>query len=323
MRWSIAIVACVACGGGTSGGGISLADFRKQQFAAYCEHYVTCGLFPDQGSCTSFLQLHADDPSQQAAINAGKLGYDGTKAQQCLDAIVAGPCDQTQMAARVSAPACNEIFIGKVKQGQACEFDEECASGSCLIPGCNNACCPGQCGPSVQPAQIGASCAAVACVDTAYCDQTLTCRALVTQGGTCVDSSWCDFGLGCTGVSTGSGTCNPLPATGSPCPDQECASIGDVCNAQKICAAMGLPGAPCTGNGDCSYYYQCDTTMHCAAYPTVGQACTTLCSDGSWCMTSTCAAPQANGAACGTANQCASDYCDGMTSQCADLPACI
>lgn len=324
MRWSIAIVACVACGGGGSGGGgISLADFAAQALAARCEAQVRCGLWADQASCVASGQA-VEDPSLPAAVSAGKLAFDGVKAQQCFDAVAAVSCDQTDITERVEAAPCKQMFVGKVKQGAACEFDFECASGVCLIPGCNNACCPGQCGPPEQPAQVGASCANVACVDNAYCDQTLTCRALVAQGGACMDSTWCDFGLGCTGTSGGGmGTCNPLPATGAPCPDLQCASIGDICNAQKTCVAAGLPSAPCTGSGECSSNYQCDATNHCAPYPSVGQACSLACSGDAFCMTGTCAARLANGATCGGSNQCASAYCDQTSGQCADLPTCI
>lgn len=324
MRWSIAIVACVACGGSSgSTGGSSLADYAADALAARCQVQVRCGLFADQASCTIHYRAPAD-PNLQAAVSAGKLAYDGVKAQQCFDAIAAVSCDATDMSERVEPAACKQIFTGKVQQGAACAFDDECASGVCLIPGCNNACCPGQCGPAEPPAQIGASCANVMCVDNAYCDLTQTCRALVAQGGACMDSSWCNFGLGCTGTTGGGmGTCNPLPATGAPCPDQQCASIGDVCNAQQMCAVDGLPGAPCIGSGECSPFYQCDATNHCAPYPTLGQACTTVCSDDSWCMNGTCTAPLANGMTCATQDQCASDFCDNTTGKCADLPMCI
>jgi hypothetical protein len=325
----LVIAALVAACGSSSGGSVPLAEYAQSAAEARCKAAVRCGLFPDLATCLAYFPV-PDDPSPAAAVAANKTVYAGDKAKQCFDAIANASCDSTQQSEREEPTACAKIFTGKVAMGGACTGDFECQSGSCLLPAsCTTACCMGQCGPAMPPAAIGTSCANVDCVSGAFCDATLTCRALLSKGATCSDPAQCAYGLGCPGVTpTTSGTCEPLPAVGQPCPAGLCADIGATCDVTGTCIAMGLTGAPCTVDLECSIYYHCDTTaMQCAAYPTLGMACTTMCSDGSWCNTTTgkCAAPQVNGQPCNRNEQCASVYCDTtmLTASCADIPVCI
>ena len=297
-------------------GGISAADYAAQEAAAFCDYEVRCGLFADQTSCVSYGVIYVD-PGFLTLVESGKVNYDGAAAQSCLDALSTVPCDQTQMAARVTPTACTEIVIGTVAMSGTCEQNAECESAACVLPDCGSACCTGSCGAAQAPAGTGEPCVTRACDVGLTCNETMgTCAPLGGSGAGCMLDDDCAYGLGCPG-----GECAPLPAIGDPCPNGECADLGAVCNAQKLCVMVGLPGAPCASALDCSPYAACNGTT-CVAQPTVGQPCTSACSDGSYCGSGTCVARGGSGAACITGAQCASRYC-GSDGACADAPVCI
>lgn len=332
MRCKLVLAMILAACGGGAGPSIALADYPQAEIDSYCTYNVRCGLYPDAATCAQYAVAPAD-PNPAAAVAANKMSYSGTNAKQCLDAIAAASCDQTQKSAREPASSCAKIFSGKAADNAACAFDDECQSRNCQLPQCTMACCTGTCGPTIANAQIGASCATADCVSGAFCDDTTTCRALLAQGASCASPDQCQYGLGCVGLTPGSpGMCGPLPQIGEACPDGNCADVGAVCNTSGMCAPVGLPGDACMVDFDCSSVFHCDTTMNkCAPYPTLNQPCTALCSGGAWCnipagqMTGTCAAAKANGQACSSSNECMSLYCDqsGTTPMCGDIPVCI
>jgi hypothetical protein len=282
----------VACGGS-----IDLADYPGSAVDARCQYLARCGLFPDVASCQAYYaHVVLQNPSVQAAVDGGKLGYDGEAAKDCLDALSSASCDRT--FSNVS-DACDQIFTGKVPDSGACAFDTECVSGNFNVSDCTMACCPGTCVPARPIPGIGQACT-FECVDGAYCAPDNTCHAVVPEGASCDNQLACDQGLYCAGVtSTTSGTCTKLPATGQPCTER-CANIGDRCAG--TCIPVGLPGDSCTTASDCSFYYICDATMHCADRPMDP------------------AMP--NGSMCTSSTQCTSHYC-GNDGLCADVPLCI
>jgi hypothetical protein len=328
----VAFAVVVAACGDNSVPSIPLGDVQEASREAACTYEVKCGLFPDVDTCVAYTMSLAD-PNPQAALAAKRLSYSGSNAKQCFDALAAASCDQTQKSARVQPTSCKNIFGGKQAEGQPCAFDDECQTHRCLLPNvCTMACCQATCGAAVAAAQIGQSCASVACVDDAFCDETSTCRALVGNGGACASPDECQYGLGCVGVSPATqGTCAVVPAVGQPCPDGICADIGAVCDPSGTCVALGLPGAPCTLDLDCAPAFHCDSTNYCNPYPTLGMTCTTSCAAGSWCdvpvgqTAGTCTAPLANGQPCQLGAQCASQFCDqgAAPPACADVPVCI
>jgi hypothetical protein len=321
MLRTVGVVGIFAIACGHDGGGISATDYAGQEAAAFCDYEVRCGLFANQTSCISYGAIYVD-PSFSMLVDSGKVTFDGNAAQACLDALSTVPCDQTQMAARVTPSACNDIVTGTVAMSGTCEQNAECQSDACVLPDCGSACCTGSCGAAQAPAGSGEPCVTRACDVGLACSETSqTCVPLGGSGAGCMLTEDCSYGLGCVG-----GECATLPAIGDPCPDGECADLGAVCNAQATCVMVGLPGAPCATAEDCSPFAACNGTT-CVALPTVGQPCATACSDGSYCTgndgsgSGTCIAPAGNGAACTRGPQCASHYCG--SGGCEAAPVCI
>jgi hypothetical protein len=285
------LVFVVACGG------VDLGDYNETALDSQCDYLVKCGLFSNKASCEkTFGELALDNPSIQAAVDAGKLTYDGDAAEDCFDGIESSSC--TRDAELISA--CDKIFKGTVPDGGACAFDGECVSDNCNLTDCTMACCPGTCAPARPVPAIGQQCS-FDCVEGAYCGSDSTCQATLPKGAACDDAFACDRGLYCAGTTgTTAGTCSVLPNTGQPC-TTTCAAIGDRCNA-GTCTAVGLLGDACTADQDCSFFYDCDETMHCAeeVEPT----------------------RMPNGSPCDSSTDCQSHYC-GNDGMCSDVPLCI
>jgi hypothetical protein len=271
--------------------------------------------------------VNAALPRYQAAITMGTLSYDGTFAQDCLDAIHASGC--AAITGR-TPDACNALFTGHVAAGGACAIDEECAGDAyCLA----DAACPGTCqafgGPGASctrdqacqqglqcsngncqtPGGVGASCQGMTGVD---CNGGLICQGgTATQAGTCAATSTvfgaasgaacnvqmqqlCSTGISCIVMSATSQTCGPDNlASGAAChlsaPDQ--CQPGFYCHGATVMAAGT-----------------------CMALPAAGQPCATVpfgasCADGSVCDSMMCVAVQANGGACPVDDDCFGGRC--------------
>jgi hypothetical protein len=326
-RWiALALLAAAGCDDEPS---IALADLRAESLHARCEHLSGCGLFASADACAAFFRV-PDEAELHAAVAAGKIRYDGVKALACQTAIAALTCDASSRDARVMT-ACDGVFTGKVRDGEACGFDGECASGRCDEGACPmDTCCPGACLSTETRAAAGATCETDAgCLTDAFCGKDKLCHALAKVGQTCARDVECDFGLGCIGASdTMDGNCRALPLLGASCPYLRCAEIGAFCDSTQTCATYRLPGAACTGDTECSPFAYCDMTAgRCAATPTLGMPCQGFCAGEAYCdlATNMCAAPLENPRPCTSDNQCASQFCDEgvVFDQCADRPVCL
>jgi hypothetical protein len=325
-----------ACGGddGFGLGNVPIDGIGDAFEGALCHHAAMCNLFPDEATCrqANLGFAFAIDPSLVAAIEAGKVRYDGNAVGDCYEAYGNASCDRTDLDGRTLSGACAGAISGTVDAGGQCAIDEECISQTCDVPQCPDACCQGTCTGSTPPGQqlpIGATCQSTQdCATNGFCDQTTkACTALKLAGATCSSLTDCAYGLGCAGTPR---TCKPLPAVGEACPDMMCRDEGTFCDpATMLCANVGLPGDPCTAttSQSCSTYYTCDpATMQCARGPGLGEACTPArrCFDGgTYCKAGTCAQLEPKGATCMNDGDCANNYCEPMLNVCADEPICI
>lgn len=342
MRTLVIATIVVTCCGGCGGGSVALDDYATATLGAYCSHLATCGAIESVDACrkinTGFdftingldLRLTA---SRRAAIDEGKLSYDGENAKRCLDALGATRgCDPTIELSRVRPDECIEIFNGRLHGDEPCALDDECISRQCEVPACEDACCAGACVGDTPPvrAQLGEACDVAQCDNGLFCDEgTATCVALKSQGGFCVSIAECQFGLYCNQAGECVGN---LPTLGEAC-SGPCRDEGTQCsNTSRTCVKVGLIGAACDMSSDCAPFYVCDASKHCGAGAPIGAACSVSdrCADvGAFCdipggeVMGTCAPLKANGEICDAGTACQSGACDTTARQCIPEPVCI
>jgi hypothetical protein len=331
QRLALVLVFASACGTGS----VDFADYVAAYRHSQCDFLARCGEVADANVCFNSnlgFTLHIG-PSYQAAIDMGKVHYDGAKAKDCFDQFANRSCDVTSASYRVTPAVCNEAVQGTIGDTGVCGLGAECKSFNCNIPACSMACCTGACVGDARATDIaiGQSCLTGSCVAGARCDfNTNVCVALKVAGDTCTSGSECGYNLGCTGTPR---VCGVLPKLGEACPGGSCRDAGTTCSGTpQTCVKVGLVGAACNVSSDCSSLYRCDGTKHCAAGIATGQTCTVAdrCADYSaFCeittgTSGTCLLPKADGSSCSSNSQCQSYNCD-MTAPrvCAVAPVCI
>jgi hypothetical protein len=253
-------------------------------------------------------------------IDDGLTTYDATKADACTAFLQALPCQglvSTTSIGPFEFPIpdsdCEGVLVGTGVSsigegtGTACRRSTQCASGYCTtrtFPGQ----CPGVC--EDRKAE-GIQCThPQQCANGLTCVQG-TCSARGTTGTDCFMDETCAADLRCLDF-----TCQPMLNDGQSCAfDLQCKAEARCFNntCQPI---VGLNG-PCTEAiapnmpTVCGQGYWCNSDT-CAAWPTVGQSCTDSpgCTGG-YCDLSgnepTCAAYLATGDTCTSKFQCASE----------------
>jgi hypothetical protein len=336
-----------AGGDAVRGSGIPLAELPPKLARAFCTAYESCygavlQLFLGGADCVSLTEQRIRNgtfPMLQGEIDQGKMRYDGTQAQACLDSIAARGC--AQMLQRDS-PECLAGLDGTTPLGGSCSLDEEC-QGKALCRSAGGV-CPGQCAPLLVAGQ--------ACGKDGDCQDGLVCSA---ETKLCVvpvgDGQACDYGappcvpgLLCMGKDDDkktSGTCvSPASALagveGGACD----ATRGQLCQPGLACVALdivsvapvtiawqcmrvgsyvpggdckpGFPDACATGN-----YCKTDAVLRplvgtCTPLPAAGAACgpgLLRCQPGAVCVAGICQNLVANGVSCTGDAMCLSEYC--------------
>ena len=136
----------------------------------------------------------------EASERQGRVNYDGTKVQACIDYLKApdtkcGDLDTTNHLSGVAA--CSSFLEPMVEVGGACTLDFECKDGFCDKTG-------------VAAGADG------------------TCRALGQSGDSCANMGRCASGLTCDGADT---TCKMAPPPAGP--------PADACFYSSACNAAG------------------------------------------------------------------------------------
>ncbi len=237
-------------GGKTDGGNtaLTLSQFATQANAKACPLVGKCA-FNEANYLVQACkdgQLVFNGAAVQTAISAGRLAYDASHAQACLDAIAAATCNGSGITYVIAD--CRATLRGTVASGGACDsalLDLECAHGMC--------------GPSADPN-------APVCAST--CTPYLVFGTDCTAGGTCDPTQ----GLACV-----NGKCHaPLDL------DEPCANAGD-CKLGLSCVnkkcVRPIAGTPCD-----SFANDCAPGFYCPA-PDVdaGSACVAQIAQGGSC----------------------------------------
>ncbi|MBO6934225.1 MAG: hypothetical protein JJ863_04600 [Deltaproteobacteria bacterium] len=338
----------VGCGDDNGGGGVSLEDAPAAVAESFCNPVEAClgdltSLFLGGQACTDVFEpaiTNGSAPLWQASIDAGRLAYDGSKLDDCIEAASALGCDALE--ARDIA-ACDEAFEGLVEPGGACVAEVDCAGEAYCA---SDAACPGVC---TLRAGGGESCTSnEGCVSGLICGSG-TCVMPAGDGESCGGSSAieCEAGLLCTGeTDTDPGTCKAFSAVfteavGAPCNLVD--GLDPLCQEGLSCvvedfdfATMEVTqtcAAPSSSGGACNLGFPevCPTGEYCnanpmagmfdgtcVALPAAGETCRDVgdglgqpCAPAHACVSGTCRALQANGASCTSAGECYSGNCEG------------
>jgi len=344
------------CGG--SDKSIPLDELPPQLAQALCTAYENCygpifALFLNGTDCVAVTEQRIRNgtfPMLQGEIDQGKMVYDATKAQACLDSLSTRTC--AQMLERDS-DACLAALDGAVALGGACTLDEDC-QGKALCKSANGI-CPGQCLPLLV---AGQPCAKDdECQDGLQCsNETRLCVQPVGEGQSCeYGSPPCGPGLLCLGKDDANltpGVCkNPAEALSGQAGGACDVTAGQLCQSGQSCVAdsytvltgvvdwlcvttgsyaaagackPGFPDACASGN-----YCQTGTGLlalsgTCTPIPAGGQACGTgmsQCQPGAVCVSGLCQNLAANGVACTGDAMCYSEYC-GPSGGCETKTSC-
>jgi hypothetical protein len=283
MQTRALVLAAVLAG---CGGSIAVEDVLLEVERAECSWFTRCHLLGTQSPCPAD-EFSVSPDLVVVSVQAGRLGYDGNGAADCVDGIRSASCDRFAFDATVGR--CDrQSFQGLVPVGGTCFFEEECADhGGCgnRPVGCNPGimCCAGTCGAArAVDIPVGSSCASGACVEGAYCAQPAqVCTAASdVEGMPCTSGPQCAFPLRCL-FDPGSTTvqhCQRPVGDGGACDP----SVPDICQL---------------------VYETCDTASRtCRPRPGLNQACTVACIDGLECLNSVCVPRGEVGAPCGGAN---------------------
>jgi hypothetical protein len=195
---AFAVGLSAGCGGGASGGSVSLDSLPAAYSKAVCDQNFKCALPEDIGETTKqdcLDQLNGGltlfVPEMRKSIQKGRSSYDAGKAGACISGLSSLTCEQWRTG--LAQPAgCGEMFVPKVAVGGACLNDSECIGGTC--DGASSLEDPpveGTCKAEVVIAH-GAACAiGDTCPDGDYCDGT--CKSQKTGGSPCTTSDECGY----------------------------------------------------------------------------------------------------------------------------------
>ncbi len=156
--WSaVALLAAVACGGGTKSdsgastgsGPIAFEDLPAEYARTVCRILDDCdatfsAYYPYGDDCEPYLRAMYQavfNDAYAAAVEEGRIAYHGDLARACLNQAVTMLCDAPSSE---GPEECEAMYEGLVPTGGACTRGEECQGEAfCRI----DAACPGLCAP--------------------------------------------------------------------------------------------------------------------------------------------------------------------------------
>ncbi len=257
-----------------------------------------------------------ESPSGGQACGSQVCRKPAATGQSCANGGFCGPDDYCVFE-RDTATSMEISVCEAGTAGRPCDGGEDCDPGLFCNGGRDDGSAAGTCTGSKPAGSI--------CSDDRECQGELMCVGeTASSTGICRDvrvaGAACDGIFGCfghqycDGPSGGPGTCRPVPGVGAPCG----IALGRPwCGATLACDGgscqpAGAAGATCTRSSDgvfASDPNACSTGLHCTTEITMT-------------ATGTCEAPLADGAPCGSDDNCAAGYCDQASRRCGPVPLC-
>ena len=284
------------------------ARFADRVVDAMCAATIECfghdPIAPIAGDCVMRAhELVWEEPGSP-------VRFDPARAEACIAALEADPCD----IAETWAHGCAGALSGTLPAGTACTHDLECAGdATCAGPA-------GECPRCTPRAAQGERCEVARCgagLGCALSSERSVCETLGAEGDDCVVHP-CGRTLFC---DTSSLRCAPVVEVG---PGEVC-GLGTECaqglrcmfdGATQRCVEPVALGAPCYAAliDPCIEGAYCSgaTEGTCELLPRLGEACGrgALCAGGLLCRGGECSLASLLGQACTEAADCASYACE-------------
>ncbi len=342
-----------ACGGDSSefqAMGVPIEEVPAKYAAALCEAYSACLgplaeiYLPGEDCAVRTTDVIEDGfGSIQAAVDAKRVKYDGTKVEACIAELEARSCDALLER---DSEACGAVLVGTIADGEDCSQNEECEGDAyCSF----DVSCPGTCSPLET---TGGACRADSnCASGLVCSETTErCVTPAGPGDLCGGAEpECEPGYFCKGADNDAGTsgnCRGHDEVFAAGAGDACDILqNDFCDSDLSCAidAVTLQGAieaSCTaqvGSGDackiaipdmCPPDEYCDVPKSmplmlegtCTPRPQVGEPCGfatpfdetgSICEAYARCDGGNCRALATLGESCETGDVCLSGHCEG------------
>ena len=265
---------------------IPLSDLPPKLAAVFCTSLRNCygpvfEWFMNGSDCVSVMEQRIRNGTfalLQGEIDSGKVAYDPSKAQACLDSQSARTC--AQLLDRDS-DVCLAALDGTVELGGACSLDEDC-KGKALCKSASGT-CPGQCAPLLA---AGQACSQDSnCQDGLQCSsETKLCVQPASAGQRCeYGSPPCGPGSLCLGKDDSKkspGTCKTPEEAFASAPGSACdPSTGLLCQDGSSCVADSFTVASLSIN------WLCVPTGTYAAGADCKPGFPDACASGSYCKT--------------------------------------
>lgn len=222
---------------GTAPAPLARADYEPAFAQLSCEGFADCceslGVPVDVASCESQVTQILKDIN---AMFAKTTTYDAAAAAECLQASAGFlRCGHRQIGV-ASPEACQRIFVGHAKPGDACKLDTDCQAvktGSviCSYDSSSGANESGTCTVEM-PGQLGEPCLR-SCLDGLLCDGTQHCAVPVPIGSACLYTDACEGGGYCV-----QSRCHELLADGEAC------RVNETCQNGSCVDRVCVPFAP-------------------------------------------------------------------------------
>jgi hypothetical protein len=280
----VSLVFAWSCGDdGTGDAEPTLEELPDALIEALCPELESClgengsRILFGSGGCAERLRQQLEDGDFQAtiaAVEAGRVRYDGSQVKACLASFNGLGCGfQTRRS--FTSEACVAVLEGDVEPGGDCALDEEC-KGSAFCKRDGNS-CPGTCSELLE---AGDTCTKDdECADGLTCASNDRCIAPGRLGEACgrIADAPCAAGLVCIGADTGTaqaGECSdPEELYGAQLGEECDLETPVLCEEELACAVvMPIEGEP---------------RLACQKRVEIGDACTfgapSQCPDGSFC----------------------------------------
>jgi len=210
MKLLLAIAVLAACGGGGSGGSVSVDQIPAENGRVLCGKLDECCTLEEfmdetlgadtvaecQSLYTAFSQFLVTVLND--SIAKGRAVYHPDRMADCYAALEGASCTEFQSMEDVAFADCEDPIDPKVGDGGECGEDFDCTSGLCSGESIDFETMVITYGVCAAAPGVGQPCVDRDCGQGLYCDADTMCATPQPDGAVCTDEDECQSG-GCDG----------------------------------------------------------------------------------------------------------------------------